>query len=244
MLRFDLRALLCAGLCLGLLAQAPSMSEPMFVDESTEDPTTPIDPMLTDPAALTASALKEQDSTGKTKRLDEVIGATWEEIRACTADTDCVLLNDFVGCCSERPVNIRYAALIEENRFVLHQRFTPAAELTRCVTTKCMPPRRVAKCQKEVCEAVRPPARLEKVEALNIAAALLINKLRTRDFGPPIFGFDPDKMLWMVDFGPMKSQHKKNIKELGVDTGYRVLIDDVTEQSEIRTYLIKQDILP
>lgn len=243
-MRFDLRTVLKAGLCLALLAQAPVSVNPQFIDGPGVEATGPIDPLTTDPAAKAVVVAGGHDVAGPPPQLEDVIGVGWAELQACTGRTDCVLVNDFVGCCRERPVNLRYAALIEENRDLLHQKFTPAADITPCLVTKCMPPRRVVGCHKGLCESVFPPARLQKVEALNIATAALEKKLHSFDFGTPIFGYDPDKMLWMVDFGPVKGKHKQRIKEKGVDTGYRVLVDDGTENCEIRIYEVRQDVLP
>lgn len=244
-MRLDLRAILGAGFCLLLIAQVPVSVDPKFIDPPMHESSEPIDPLTTDPAAIKhQDTLVAHDPLAKPPALEDVIGINWAQMQTCVSNTDCVLINDFVGCCHERPVNMRYAELVEENRDLLHQKFTPAADITPCLVAKCVPPRRVSGCRNGLCEAVFLPSRLQKVEALNIAALALDRKLHTGDFGTPIFGYDPDKMVWMVDFGPIKGLHKMAIKEKGIDTGYRVILDDATEKAEITTYEIKQDVLP
>ena len=174
-----------------------------------------------DPEALNAQlpTVTKSESAPKTvppvlgpfTPLEDVINITWDQLKACSTDTDCVLVPDFVGCCQERPLNLRYAELVEENRDALHAKFTPTDTLTMCQAAKCVPPHRAASCVTGVCVAVYPQPRLEKVQALNIATGVLDKKLHQLDFGTPIFAFDHDKNQWWVDFGPLVSQHTARI---------------------------------
>ncbi len=236
------RLLACLLLGVALSAQMSGIEDPQFVDPPIEDPAIPLDPMLTDPDVQAVDGGASQQLAPA--NLEDIIGVTWDELRACTADADCVLIKDFTDCCQERPVNMRFASRIEEKRITLMQKFMSSAKLRICHMKKCVVPHRATACRKDLCEVTLPPPRLEKVQALNIAVMVLSQKVRSRDFGAPIFGYDAHKMLWMVDFGPIRGQHKQKIKDDGVDTGYRVLVDDQTEKTEILTYHIKQDILP
>ncbi len=218
-MRNRFRNYFCVALSLFLLAQAPAPEDSASADSASS-------------AAAAADAGADA--------LRDIIGVGWDELRECATNTDCVLIYDFVGCCNERPVNMKYAQLIEQNRDQLHEKLTPPKDIVPCLTSKCIPPRRRVACIKDMCQAAQAPRHLEKVDVLLIANEFLARQHSIQDFDLPVFAFDNDKMIWLVDYGAKKRSHKKNMEEQGHDTGYIVMVNDGTRQTELKAYELKQ----
>ncbi|MEJ0063877.1 MAG: hypothetical protein WDO70_11995 [Alphaproteobacteria bacterium] len=188
---------------------------------------------------LLAQAPPQQTPAKLDDSLQKIIGVTWLELQACASTADCVLIKDFVGCCTERPVNMKYTARIEQDRDLLHEKLTPEADLARCISAQCIPPSAQVACNNSLCEAVSMPARLLGADAINIARETMAKEIfDADDFGVPTFTFDRDHRVWRLNFGPRLSTHVQKMKDEGRDIGYYVIVDDANERAAIKTYEI------
>ncbi len=96
------------------------------------------------------------DPPQSTDELHAILGASWQALRACKVDSDCVLIESFVHCCQKMSIGKKYQDAVNKKQSELRQKLTPPEVQRHCSLVECELPHVQASCRENQCTAVSP----------------------------------------------------------------------------------------
>jgi hypothetical protein len=96
------------------------------------------------------------DPPQSTDEVQAILGASWQALRACKVDSDCVLIDSFVHCCQKMSIGKKYQDAVNKKQRALRQKLTPPEVQRHCSLVECELPHVQASCRENQCTAVSP----------------------------------------------------------------------------------------
>lgn len=81
----------------------------------------------------------------------KITGISYNEIKSCNKDSDCITIPVLMGCCANEFINKKYRNVVEKNRNILWNNITPPELQKLCSLVRCITPQEKAICRNNIC---------------------------------------------------------------------------------------------